>query len=422
MVEQNAQNREPGADYFGRVLIHGINYFPEETGNAPYTTGIAEYLAAAGNDVHIVAGMPYYPYWEISEEYRRSIRKTEVCNGVTVHRYRQYVPAKQTAIRRALFELSFFLHPLMARKLPKPDLILGVMPNLSDGALAVVASKRYSVPFGLLIQDLLGQSAAQSGIRGGGKVAGITKAIEGWISRKAAGIAIVAEGFRPRLVELGVDPNRIYRVRNWTHVGQAKRDVTDIRAELGIPQDAFVVLHAGNMGLKQGLENVIDAARLAVGNDSRLLLVMMGDGNQRKMIEHRAEGLSNVRFLPPQPEENFPNVLAAADVLLVNQRPSVVDMSLPGKLTSYFSSGRPVVAAVACTSETRHEIEAAQAGIVVESGDPAILLSAILELADDPARAEELGKNGQCYQQQHLTADAALHNFSAFLNKIKSAK
>lgn len=402
-----------------RILIIGINYYPEETGNAPYTTGIAEHLAAIGNNVHVVAGMPYYPSWTIEKGYERRLRQTETVNGVTIHRFRQYIPSTQTAIKRAGFELSFLVNAMVARGIPQPDFILGFLPSLSDGVLCVLASRRYGVPFGLLIQDLVGQSAAQSGIEGGRRVAGLTRKIEGWVTRKATVSAVVAEGFRPRLVEMGVDPRRIIRVRNWTHVGQATRPAEDVRAELGIPDDKVVCLHAGNMGLKQGLENVIDTARLAESTDPRLLFIMMGDGNQRSFLQDRAKGLTNVRFLPPQPEENFPNVLASADVLLVNQRPSVTDMSLPGKLTSYFASGRPVVAAVSPQSETRYEVEGAGSGLVVSGGKPDQLLGAIQQLADDPARADELGANGQRYQQKNLTAEAALKNIDAFVALIE---
>jgi glycosyltransferase involved in cell wall biosynthesis len=404
------------------ILIVGINYFPEETGNAPYTTGIAEHLALKGHRVQVVAGMPYYPSWTVDPGYQGKLRLKEQRNGVTIHRFRQYVPSKQTAIRRAGFEVSFFLNSMTATGIRRPDYILGFLPSLSDGVLCAFASKRYGVPFGLLIQDLVGQSAAQSGIQGGSRVVGITRALEGWTVRQASRIAVVAEGFRPRLVELGVDPNRIHRVRNWTHVGQARRSKDETRDDLGIPRSAIVCLHAGNMGLKQGLENVIDTARLAERTDPRLLFVLVGDGNQRAMLEEQATGLSNVCFLPPQPEELFPDVLASADILLVNQRPTVTDMSLPGKLTSYFSSGRPVVAAVAAESETRREIEAAQGGVVVPSGNPAALLEAVRQLANDPECASELGQHGRRYQEQYLTSDAALRQIDEFIAQIESSR
>lgn len=402
------------------TLIFGINYWPEETGNAPYTTGLAEHLARLGDEVHVVAGMPYYPSWRVHADYAGKLRMTERRNGVTIHRFRQYIPESQNAITRIGFETSFLVNAMIARGIPRPDRILGYLPSLSDGVLAMLAAKRYVAPYGLLVQDLVGQAAAQSGIPGGARIAGATRSIEGWAARQAAAVGVVAEGFRPRLIDLGVAPDRIHRVRNWTHVGGATRSPKETREKIGLPRHAKIALHAGNMGLKQGLENVIDAARLAEKIDPELLFVLVGDGNQRDMLVERAQGLSNVRFLPSQAEEEFPNVLAAADVLLINQRLSVTDMSLPSKLTSYLRAGKPVVAAVAPASETVTELNAARAGEIAPAGDPAALVSAIRHVLADPDRAAQLGANGTAYATGPLSPDAALGGITRLLDHIMS--
>jgi glycosyltransferase involved in cell wall biosynthesis len=398
-----------------RVLITGINYTPEITGIAPYTAGLAEHLVRRGVEVSVVAGMPYYPQWHVLEGYQGRLRSHETINGVEVRHFRQYVPRRQSVIRRLLFEASYVLHPLPFLNGPRPDVVLGVLPNLGGGLLAAEAARRHRVPFGLLFQDLTGRGAGQSGIPGGTKVARLTKEVEGWMSRRAQGVAIVAEGFRPYFEEMGVEPARIHRIRNWTHVGKPKRSREETRRRLGLPLDAAICLHAGNMGFKQGLENVLECANLAARRDPSLLFVMMGNGNQRDHLLQRAAGMSNVRSLPAQSDEDFPDVLGAADVLLVNQRASVTDMSLPGKLTSYFAAGRPVVAAVAVTSETAAELSASGAGVVVDAGKPDHLLAAIRGLVADPERADAMGRCGQVYADENLTADGALAQIEGFL-------
>jgi glycosyltransferase involved in cell wall biosynthesis len=188
---------------------------------------------------------------------------------------------------------------------------------------------------------------------------------------------------------------------------------------LGWPADAFVVLHAGNMGAKQGLENVIACARIAAARDQRLFFVMMGDGNQRDALKAMAarDSLPNLRFMTLQPELLYASVLAAADVLLVNQRGTVRDMALPSKLTSYFASGRPVVAAVAPESETAVEIRDSGAGIVCAPDSPAALLDAISCLVDDPQLAVSLGARGERWARDVLSESAAL---SAYENLIEA--
>jgi glycosyltransferase involved in cell wall biosynthesis len=401
-----------------RVLITGINYWPEKTGIAPYTTGMAEYLVQRGWDVSVICGMPHYPDWKIEEGYEGKLRHEEEVNGVRLIRRRGYIPNRPSAVRRGLYEVTFLGNGAVTAAFKKADAVIGVSPSVSGGVMAAFAARRHRVPYGLIFQDLAGQAAAQSGTSGGAKVAGATAAFEGWAARGASAIGVIAEGFKPHLKAMGVQEDRIHRIRNWTHIGQPTRSPQEVRRAFGLPEDAYICLHAGNMGLKQGLENVVDAARLSLSLPNPPVFVLMGGGNQRDHLEAYSAGLPNVIFLPAQPEETFPDVLAAADVLLVNQRPSVVDFCLPGKLTSYLAVGRPVIAAVANESETGRELRNADAGVVVDAGDPAQLLDAICDLRVDANRAQELSANGQTFAFGHLSADAALQNIEELVVRV----
>jgi glycosyltransferase involved in cell wall biosynthesis len=143
----------------------------------------------------------------------------------------------------------------------------------------------------------------------------------------------------------------------------------------------------------------------------------MGDGNQRPLLVKLAQRyrLQNLRLLPIQPAELLSSVLAAADVLLINQRPSVTNMSLPGKLTSYFASGRPVVAAVASESETAREMLDTETGVVVPPDQPGLLLDAVQELLADPARQDRFGAAGRRYAHTALSAEQALAELEALV-------
>jgi colanic acid biosynthesis glycosyl transferase WcaI len=406
-----------------RILLIGINYVPEETGIAPYTAGLAEHLADRGHSVVAVTGLPSYPQWRVYDGYRRLLWKRESVNSVDVRRRWHHVPGRSSAIHRGLYEGTFLLTGLSVVGLPRPDAVVGVVPSLSGGLLARLAAWRFRVPYGLVFQDLVGQAARQSGVGGGGRVARGVRAAEGWAARGAAAVGIIAEGFRPYLESLGVDAKRIHRVRNWTHVEAPTMDRGVVRERLGLPHDAIVCLHAGNMGHKQGLENVVECARWAAQRDERLLFVLLGDGNQRSCLEQLAAGyaLPNVCFLPTQPASIFPSILAAADILLVNQRGSVCDMSLPSKLTSYFAVGKPLVAAVQLTSEAAREIEASGSGVVVAPDEPKVLLDALQRLADDEDLCAQMGKSAHTWSATELSKAAAMNGYKQLLNLVLTA-
>ena len=365
------------------VLIVGIDYWPDVTGIAPYTTQFAEYLAERGDLVHVVTGMPYYPEWTIKSGYGRKLRVTERRNGVTLHRRRQYVPSKQSAIRRAGYEGSFFLQSLLPPRMPKPDVIIGVIPALAGGAQAARLARHFDAPLSLWIQDLMGKAAEQSGIQGGGRIVSQAVNLERWIATQARSIGIIAEGFRPYLEQLGVPSERIHHIRNWSHITGSNLTSQQARSTLSLPQSPRICMHTGNMGLKQGLETVIEAARVSAIQHPNLLYLLIGDGNQRSRLEAQAAGLSNVRFIDPVSEAQFPVYLAAADVLILSQRGTVEDMSLPSKLTSYVAATRPIVASVSPRSEAARFVRGLPLGVLVYPDNATLLAETCATVAEN---------------------------------------
>ena len=89
-----------------RVLVWGINYAPEVTGIAPCNVALCEGLRAAGHDAHMLTAFPYYPSWTKRPEDRGKWFRTDVVNGVPVHRSWHYVPGKVTSLRRIAHERS----------------------------------------------------------------------------------------------------------------------------------------------------------------------------------------------------------------------------------------------------------------------------------------------------------------------------
>lgn len=399
-----------------RVLIVGLNYLPEVSGNAPYTADTAEHLAGRGHDVTVLTGMPHYPEWRVRRGYRGRFAVTEWIGGVRVVRRAHYVPPRQSALHRAAMEGTSVLTGSLTRLAPPPDVIIGVIPQLSGGVLARLASARTGAPYGLIFQDLIGRAASQSGVSGGRTVASATSAAEGFLARGASAVGIVAPGFRPYLLGHGVAAARIVDLSNWSRAARSSADRGATRERLGWGPGDVIVLHAGNMGAKQGLDQVIEAAATAPAT-APIRFVLMGDGNQRDKLERKAAGLRNVEFRPFEPEAVFPDALAAADVLLLSERPSVKDMSLPSKLTAYLTAGRPLVAAVP-DGGTRQLLERTGAARIVDAGRPSAIVGAIVDLMSDRAAADELATAGVAFAERELSPDRALDRIDRFVERL----
>jgi glycosyltransferase involved in cell wall biosynthesis len=390
------------------VLVIGINYWPEVTGIGPYTTAMAEELVRCGSLVTVLAGVPHYPSWRIGRDFRFRRRTRQRHNGVDLWRLRHHVPRKQSAVRRAVYEGTFLGQTLTARLAAPPDLVLAVAPSLGAAVSGARLARKYDVPVAMVVQDVVGHAASQSGIAGGSRVARATAALESWALRQASVIGVVSESFRPVLAKYGVPGDRIMSLPNWSHVPDSTGDVRAIRRRLGWPDGVTIALHSGNMGLKQDLGNIIDAARLTADRDD-VRFVLMGDGSQRQTLETAARRLPNVGFGELVPDEMYLDVLRAADVLLLNERSSVTDMSLPSKLTSYLRAGRPIVAATAPHGATALELSRSGAAVLVPAGEPRRLAEAVLSVADaGPDFADDLGRAAVAYADRHLGEEAAM--------------
>ena len=247
-------------------------------------------------------------------------------------------------------------------------------------------------------------------------MAATVERIELATARSAAGLAIVADSFRGYFESNGVLPARLRRVRTWTRETSPTEPPSAARARLGWRAGDFVCVHAGNMGHKQDLDNILDAARLILPQED-IRIALVGDGNDRSRLEQRARdmNLTNVSFLDVQPTGEYEALLAAADLLLVNQRAALGDMSLPSKLTSYFAAARPVVAAVDGDGETAREMRAANAGPVVVPGNAQALADGINSVRDHPQQAAIYRRSAHEYAKKVLSSDAILKEYERFV-------
>jgi glycosyltransferase involved in cell wall biosynthesis len=406
-----------------RVAVLGINYAPEPTGIAPYTTGLAVGLTERGHDVHVLTGYPHYPQWK-RDENSSGFRSEEEMDGVRVRRISHSVPRQLSWTGRAAMEVTFGLQ-LLTTRWGRPDVVVLVTPPLLAIAMAVVRARlTWRRPaIGIVVHDLYSRGVTETGAASGLSARAV-QMVESSAVRLADGVAVIHPGFSAELTEhLGVDGRCIREIRNWTHIDSPNPVASAaFRDAHGWAADEVVVLHAGNMGYKQGLENVVAAAELASRSDSRARFVLLGDGNQRASLQAAGAGVRPLEFLPPVSEEEFPAALGAADVLLVNERPGVAHMSAPGKLTSYFISGKPILAATDEAGFTAQEIMASGAGIRVPADRPDLLLAAAIRLGTDHAFAAQLGEAGRRYSAALLSPATALDRYEEWIVDLAESR
>ncbi|EJZ11331.1 glycosyltransferase family 4 protein [Mycolicibacterium vaccae] len=400
------------------VCLFSLNFPPEPTGIAPYAGALADGLSKAGFSVTAHVAHPHYPEWIIADDYGQWTR-TEERGRTSVRRRLHYVPRTPRGYRRLLSELTFGLR-LIFDNWRYPAAIVSITPSLFATALVALRLRLTPnrPPLIIWVQDLYGVGLAEVG-EGSSLVQRIVRWIESSTFRAADHVVVIHERFNALVTqELGVAADRVSVIRNWTHLADPPNTTAvQARRQLGWPADVILAVHTGNMGAKQGLENIVDAARLAEARNSSVHFVLVGDGGERKHLESLANGVSHISFVDPLDDHDYHLALSAADVLVVNEKPGVASMAVPSKLTSYFNAQRPIVAATDRAGITAEEIFAADAGLVVPAGDPEALLSAIQSLCADEQAAERYGKNGRQYRDAVLGEPAALAKWSDLIQQ-----
>jgi len=376
-----------------RVLILSINYWPEVTGIGAFTTYRAEHLAAMGHQVEVCTTFPYYPDWSVQASYVGKIAQVDKRNGVTIVRGYAYIPNPVTALKRVLHEASFVMSATiraMGRK--RPDVLLVVSPPLGLALPAIFLSWLWHVPYVFDVEDLQPDAAADLGMLPGWAVA-ILRNLEAAAYRHARLVTTLTPSMRGRIVGKGVPEEKVELLEprmddSLLHLLQEEGKAFRRRYKL---EDQFLVTHSGNVGVKQGLDVVLDAAALN-RSDASMLFLVVGNGADCERIKRRAVqmNLGNVRFLPLLDEADFRGLLAASNICLVTQQQSVSAIAFPSKIVTYLAAGRPIIGSVDRDCEVARVIEESGAGKVADAENAEALLSGLKEM-----RASDLIKYGE---------------------------
>jgi glycosyltransferase involved in cell wall biosynthesis len=313
---QGAAAGSAGAARPVRASIVSINYAPELTGIGVYSTGLAEHLARAGMAATVHTAFPYYPAWAKRAADRRTLFRREAAGGVAVRRSYVYVPARPTALRRILHELSFAASASLGYLFaPRADVTVVVSPPLALGLAIGLLARLKRSPLVLHVQDLQPDTAIELGmLPGGGAIARALHALERASYRLADRVAVISDGIAERLRAKGVPQTKVFVFRNWADTDRVVPGTcaTRYRADWNLGART-VVLYAGNLGVKQGLDVLLDAAAILDRSRRDVALVIVGDGGERRRLVERA------RARPREPAVS-PAATRRADVRAARHR------------------------------------------------------------------------------------------------------
>ena len=397
------------------ILITGINFYPELISTGKYTSELAFWLAAHGWDVRVVTAPPYYPEWKVQPGYFSWKYQREEINGVTVYRCPLWVPPRVSGVTRILHLLSFTISSfpvLVGQAKWKPNVILCIAPTLLSAPATLLTARLARTQAWLHLQDFELDAAINMQILStGNQGKKIAAKVEYWLLESFYRITTISKRMQTHLIQKGIPPKQTFLFPNWVDteiIYPLPVEQMTLRKKLGIPDDKVVVLYAGNMGHKQGLEHVIHAAE-QLQNHHKIIFILIGDGVARPDLEKESTNLANIQFFPLQPLKALNQVLNMADIHLLPQKAGAADLVMPSKLSGILASGKAVIATA--NSDTEIAEIVSNIGIIVPPENSRALAEAILSLVENPALRFSLGEKGRSWVKTHWAKKKVLADF-----------
>ena len=401
-----------------RLLVVSTNFWPEASGIAIYATDLVTRALPQDCEVMVLTAAPHYQ-WDANEEVPTAMNVSETSfRPAQIVRVPLKISTQKNAISRALLEYSFWKNARgKIREFDSIsfDAVIAIMPTVASGLVARRFAKERAIPGLIIFQDLSSAGALQSGLPGARALARLARFLEARASTWATQIAVISPAMIKPVQELSRNKIPIDVIYNYTVTEFPHMEQGAAREQFLFLKSDFIVMHTGNIGFKQDLINVVNTAKFLTA-DPDIKIYIVGHGNQEEDVRVAIRELDNVFLLPAVPVEQYPALLAAADLLLINERPSQMEMSLPSKLTSYLAANRPVIAAVPIGGATNRYLEGLAE--IVPAGDPQALANGMITLRHNFERRTELANNGLVFAQEYLSAETGRANYRNWVNQL----
>jgi colanic acid biosynthesis glycosyl transferase WcaI len=399
------------------ILFVTRYFWPELIGSAPFTSDLAEWLAKEGRQITVLSGLPYYPGSTVFPAYESGRLTRETIGQVAVERVRSGAPRRASALGRILNEADFLLRGLWAlasRRIKRHPVVLALCPSILCVALALAARQRGGSVIAI-VHDIQSGLAEQLGMNGG-RLAALMRWVERTVLNRADLVVVLSQEMKDQLRRIGVRAP-IDVVPLWV-------DTDQIQPTEPALQQAIRVLYSGNLGRKQGLNQVVAMAEQLATRRPEIEIVLRGNGNQagELIAEIGRRRLDNVRLAELQPNEALGTALAAGDIHLVPQNPQTAAFAVPSKVYNIMAVGRPFVATALPDSTLWDLQRQSGAFLCVPPDEPLHFAEAVLKLADDPQLRSELGRRGREFVEQHCSKPLILRAFSSRLDALVAGR
>lgn len=399
-----------------RILFLSMHYRPEPCDTR--TSVLAREFVKLGHESVALTSFPNYPFGKVYDGYKQSLKQEETIDGVHVVRVPMYPDHSKSIKRRMLSYASFLLSatilgPLFVRR---ADLVWIHHPPLTTGIAGFLIAKLMRAPFVYEVHDIWPETLMSTGMVGESRITRVIRKVCNFLYSRATAVVVTSPGMKRHLVGQGVPAKRIHVVPQWADEAALAPQVRNpaFGERYGLT-GKFNVVFTGNIGVAQGLDTVIEAAKL-LADVPDVQFVLVGDGVELESL--RAMQFPNVKFIGQVEKSEVRQFLSWADGLLVTLKDDpLFRITIPSKTQTYMLSGRPILCGVA--GDAAKVVEEAECGLCFEPEEPAALAYAVRLLRAMPVdEREDMGLNGQAVYDEQFSISSLTEVYESLFNAV----
>lgn len=410
-----------------KLCILTSYFYPEEF----KVNDIAFELAKIGYNVTVITAIPNYPFGIFFTGYSFFKKRKEIINGVHVIRLPVIPRGNGRFLGLILNYLSYLissvLFVLFKCRINEFDAIfVHVNSPFTIGIPAVILKKKLKIPLFFWVLDLWPESVQSAGGVGNRQILAILNNMVRWVYDNCDKILIGSKGYAQSICEKGNYWDKLEYFPNWTEDVFSIDSIINEDFKLFIPlsKDDFVILFAGNLGEAQGLDDVIEAAKLTE-NNKKIKWIFVGDGRKRNYLLSKVEdySLQDTVFLPGRfPLSTMPFFMAQANLLLVSLKDeNIFNLTVPSKVQTYMMTGKPILAML--NGDGAQLIKEAECGFTVSTGDYISLAHKAEEIFHYSSDyLDEVGANGKKYYDLHFTKAERIKQLDELIKNLRGPR
>lgn len=382
-----------------KVLIHSIVFNPDGVSTAYLYGDIAASLKDYGFDVVVLTTTPHYNIVD-SQIKKQPLKwkipgflKKSTLNGINVY----HVPQKKfksTVLRLFGFIYWHIVSFFVALSIRHTDIILSPSPPLTIGMLNVWLGKLKGAKVVYNVQeiypDILGKSS--------GIVFSVLSRMERYIYNNSAAVTTIDRIFYDQIVGRFNNPERLHIISNFvdTNIYRPLKTTPNLDRAIFIPNDHLKMLYAGNIGMAQDWDTLIEVARKT--NGQPIDYYVIGEGMMRDYLSDNISkhGLTNIRLLPYQPRELMPEIIAFSDVQFIFMESEIAAQGFPSKVYTIMACGKPLLVCSPADTPIVNFLENLDCAKIITAHNPTDKAAEVVQWIESvtPETLKQMGENG----------------------------